>query len=278
MSVKDRTNSPVIDITECLPEAGFSPERRMSAVTVLYARVSGPEGLPANVWLERHGESFAALVGKHGGTPIGAIGEGFISYFDSTADALATAKDAQLATERINVKLSDSHPFLMRVGLHTGVCSVGGNSIAGLPVRAALVLEALANPGEICLSSETYGLLKDDKRQFCRLSGTALVEGEQMDIYKAFWDSREMETEAEMLARGLEPQAVVQRINGWLRLALIMLASIAAIFLLSQLKKVPDLLDKSGDKRSYSHSAADSVGPGASPEVPRLSAPLQQVR
>ncbi len=62
-----------------------------------------------------------------------------------------------------------SHPLSIRVGIHTGYCTVGNfgtesrmdYTILGSPVNLASRIESSAEPGSIYISEETYLLIKD---------------------------------------------------------------------------------------------------------------------
>jgi adenylate cyclase len=61
------------------------------------------------------------------------------------------------------------HPFRARVGINTGFCNVGNfgsedrmdYTIIGAEANLAARLQAIAEPGGICLSYETYALVRD---------------------------------------------------------------------------------------------------------------------
>ena len=74
------------------------------------------------------------------------MGDGFLAEFASTVQALTCA-------QAIQARMADFDGLQLRIGLHTGDVLVEGDDLFGDGVNIAARLEALAEPGGICLSA-----------------------------------------------------------------------------------------------------------------------------
>ena len=117
----------------------------------------------------------------HGGTIDKFIGDAILIFFGDpeskgeTEDAracLRMAFDMQRRLAELNVKWRQGgveHPFRVRMGINTGYCNVGnfGSSdrmhytIIGAEANLAARLQAIAEPGQIVISYETYSAVRD---------------------------------------------------------------------------------------------------------------------
>ncbi|TKD10290.1 MAG: adenylate/guanylate cyclase domain-containing protein, partial [Mesorhizobium sp.] len=85
---------------------------------------------------------------------------------------LRMAVDMQRRLEQLNRVWHDrgvERPFRARMGINTGYCNVGNfgsddrmdYTIIGAEANLAARLQSIAEPGGICLSYETYALVRD---------------------------------------------------------------------------------------------------------------------
>ena len=118
---------------------------------------------------------------KHGATIDKFIGDSMMAFFGDPdtkgdkEDALACVRMSLEIQSRLSVLNTEwqnqglQHPFVTRIGIHTGWCNVGnfGSSnrmsytIIGGEVNLAARIESVAEPGGILISSDTYALIKD---------------------------------------------------------------------------------------------------------------------
>ena len=100
-----------------------------------------------------HADMIRAAVHQHRGVEVGTEGDSFFCVFPSASDAVAAA----IATQR---SLSD-HPWppgqrvRVRVGLHTGSGTLGGDDYFGLDVHRAARVSATGHGGQIVVSEAT---------------------------------------------------------------------------------------------------------------------------
>jgi adenylate cyclase len=91
-------------------------------------------------------------VAEYGGRIVKTTGDGTLIEFPSAVDAVQHAVDVQKALSRRNAGLSDKERIEMRIGVNLGDVIVQGEDIFGDGVNVSARLEALADPGGICIS------------------------------------------------------------------------------------------------------------------------------
>jgi adenylate cyclase len=117
----------------------------------------------------------------HGGTIDKFVGDAMLIFFgdpDTKGDAedakacLRMAIEMQDRISGLNAKWRNAgieHPFRVRIGINSGYCNVGNfgsddrmdYTIIGAEANLAARLQAIAEPGHIVISYETYALVRD---------------------------------------------------------------------------------------------------------------------
>jgi len=142
-----------------LATASPGPSDVLSAVsTFLFTDIEGSTRL----WEEHAGEMGPALaqhdrllranVEAHGGRVIKTTGDGVLAAFASVVSALQCAIDIQAAMAERNAGAVAGKRIEFRMGLHAADVVVEGGDIFGDGVNVAARLEAMAEPGGICVS------------------------------------------------------------------------------------------------------------------------------
>lgn len=85
------------------------------------------------------------------GQEVNTTGDGFVVSSDGPARAIGCAQALVDATATLGMDI--------RVGLHTGECEVRGDDLGGLAVHIAARVVALAEPGEVLVSSTVKDLV-----------------------------------------------------------------------------------------------------------------------
>jgi adenylate cyclase len=142
-----------------VPSGGV--ERKLAAI--LAADVAGYSrliGLDEEGTLERlkahRKELIDPKIAEHQGRVVKVTGDGILIEFASAVAALRCAVEVQHAmAERNATELADRH-IEFRVGLHQGDIVVEDGDILGDGVNVAARLEALAEPGGICVSQRIH--------------------------------------------------------------------------------------------------------------------------
>src|SRR5215475_8822006 len=96
------------------------------------------------------------LFTKYRGRVIRLMGDGTLAEFASAVDAVQCAVDIRKAMKEANATLSEDRAIVLRVGLNLGDVVVEGEDLYGDGVNISARLEAMAEPGGICLSSAIH--------------------------------------------------------------------------------------------------------------------------
>jgi adenylate cyclase len=133
-------------------------ERRLAAILAAdmagYSRRMGAdeEGTHAALTACRR-ELIEPQVAEHRGRVVKTTGDGFLVSFDSVVDALRCAVAIQQAMAARNAAEPEGGRIAFRLGLNVGDVIVDGDDIYGDGVNVAARLEAVAEPGGICVSA-----------------------------------------------------------------------------------------------------------------------------
>ena len=103
------------------------------------------------VLLDAHDRVVREQLQRFAGREIKHTGDGFLCSFDGPARAIRCVGAMLEATGTLGLEL--------RVGIHTGECEVRGGDLAGLAVHLAARVSALAEAGEILVSSTVKDLV-----------------------------------------------------------------------------------------------------------------------
>jgi adenylate cyclase len=96
------------------------------------------------------------LIASYGGRIVGTAGDSLLADFPSVVDALNCAIEIQLASRTINDPIPPDRRLELRIGVNLGDVIVDGGDIFGDGVNIAARLQALAQPGTVCISHTVY--------------------------------------------------------------------------------------------------------------------------
>ena len=127
-------------------------ERRLAAIlaadVVGYSRLMGEDEVATLTALKSHREQlFDPKIAEHNGRIVKLMGDGTLVEFASVVDAVECA----IAIQSALAEAEDS--IGVRIGINLGDVMIDGDDIYGDGVNVAARLEALAQPGGICISS-----------------------------------------------------------------------------------------------------------------------------
>src|SRR5262249_7772816 len=129
----------------------------MAADVVGYSRLmEQDEAGTLAVLADRRKAILEPLFAKYRGRVVRIMGDGTLAEFASAVDAVHCAVDLQKAMKNANAKLSDDRAIVLRIGLNLGDVVVEQGDLYGDGVNVAARLEAMAEPGEICLSAAVH--------------------------------------------------------------------------------------------------------------------------
>jgi TolB-like protein/Flp pilus assembly protein TadD len=136
-------------------------ERRLAAILAAdvagYSRLVGAdeEGTLERLKTYRK-ELIDPKIAQHQGRVVKVMGDGILIEFPSTVSALRCAVEIQRAMAIRSASEAEERRMEFRAGLHQGDIVAEDGDILGDGVNVAARLEALAEPGAICVSQRVY--------------------------------------------------------------------------------------------------------------------------
>lgn len=143
----------------------MAPRRKLT--TILATDVAGFSGMMARDDETTHAslgscrQVLDSLVTDNGGRIFGSAGDSFVAEFASPVAAVRCAVSFQGAMAVRNTALPEPERLVFRVGVNVGDVIVDGGNLYGDGVNTAVRLEAIADPGGLVISSETYALVRN---------------------------------------------------------------------------------------------------------------------
>jgi len=98
-------------------------------------------------------------IAERGGRIVKLMGDGLLVEFPSVVEAVHCAVDIQIAMYGRETELAEEQRIRLRIGVNLGDVMVEGSDLYGDGVNVAARLEALAEPGEICLSGPAFDMV-----------------------------------------------------------------------------------------------------------------------
>ena len=140
--------------------------RRLTAILAAdvagYSRLTGADEEGTH---ERHKAHLAQLVEpkikEHRGRIVKNTGDGLLAEFASVIDAVRCAVEVQRGIIDREPDVQDERRIRFRIGVNLGDVIVDGDDIFGDGVNVAARLEALAEPGGICVSRVVRDQVRD---------------------------------------------------------------------------------------------------------------------
>ena len=141
-------------------------ERRLAAIlaadVVGYSRLMGANEEATLADLKRHlRELVDPKITEHRGRIVKTTGDGILVEFASVVDAVRCAVDIQREMADRNIGVPADRCIAFRIGLNVGDIIIDGTDIYGDGVNVAARLEALAEPGDICISRVVRDQVRD---------------------------------------------------------------------------------------------------------------------
>jgi adenylate cyclase len=103
-----------------------------------------------------------ALIGDYGGRVMNVAGDGVLALFESAPQALRFAVTVQQEFQNETVWSADDEPVAFRIGINLGEVLVDEEAnVQGRSVNVAARIQALAQPGGICVSEAVRRAVRD---------------------------------------------------------------------------------------------------------------------
>jgi class 3 adenylate cyclase len=141
-------------------------ERRLAAIlaadVVGYSRLMGIDEVSTLEALKAHRRELVdPSIASHHGRIVKTTGDGMLVEFASVVDAVGCAIVVQRGMVSRNASVADDRRIVFRVGINVGDIIIDGNDIFGDGVNIAARLEALCEPGGICISRTANDQIRD---------------------------------------------------------------------------------------------------------------------
>jgi class 3 adenylate cyclase/TolB-like protein/tetratricopeptide (TPR) repeat protein len=132
-------------------------QRRLAAIVSAdvagYSRLMGEDESRTLAVLKAHRrELIDPKIAEYGGRIVKTTGDGLLLEFPSVVEAVRCAVDVQRGMAERNAEVTPDQRMEFRVGINVGDIIIDGDDIYGDGVNVAARLQALAEPGQICVS------------------------------------------------------------------------------------------------------------------------------
>src|SRR5215469_1648575 len=121
-----------------------------------YSRLMGVDEVGTLKGLTERRAILDRLIREHGGRIANTAGDSVLAEFGSAVDAVQCAVEAQAALAEANSSLPADRRINFRIGIHVGDVMVRAGDLFGDGVNIAARLQALAQPGGVCVCGTTY--------------------------------------------------------------------------------------------------------------------------
>jgi class 3 adenylate cyclase len=106
--------------------------------------------------LAAHRAVIDSIIDLHDGRVVNTAGDSVLAEFTSPVEAVRAAGEIQDALKTRNASLPESRRMQFRIGVHLGDVMIKGDDLLGDGVNVAARLQAMAEPGGICISASIF--------------------------------------------------------------------------------------------------------------------------
>ena len=141
-------------------------ERRLAAILAVdvagYSRLMGKNEEGTLAALRAHRQELGdPKIAEHRGRIVKTTGDGLLVEFASVVDAVRCAVEIQHEMTSRNAPVPAERRIEFRIGINLGDIIVEDGDIFGDSVNIAARLEALAEPGGVCISAAAHEQVRD---------------------------------------------------------------------------------------------------------------------
>lgn len=142
-------------------EPGAGARRKLAAIlsadAVGYSRLMNEDEAATVATLKEYRSIMGRVIARHGGRVVNAPGDALLAEFPSAVEAVGCAAELQQVLAGRNLELPAERRMQFRIGVNLGdVIEEEDGTLYGDGVNIAARLEALAEPGRICISGTVY--------------------------------------------------------------------------------------------------------------------------
>lgn len=153
------------EVEEFLVGSRNASESERALATILFTDIVGSTEKAAALgdrrWralLERHDAAVRHQLSLHRGREVKTMGDGFLATFDGPARAIRCASAVREEVAGLGIEV--------RAGIHTGEVELIGEDVGGMAVNIGARIGALAEPGEVLVSSTVRELVVGSGLEF----------------------------------------------------------------------------------------------------------------
>ena len=171
-------------------------KRRLTAIfsadVAGYSRLMGEDEAATVTSITSYREIMADLIEQHRGRIVDSPGDNLLAEFASVVDATQCAVAVQKEIQARNTELPVVRRMQFRIGINLGDVIEEGERIYGDGVNIAARLEALADPGGICISRTAFDHIESKLPLGYEYIGEQLVKNisKPVTAYKVVMDPR----------------------------------------------------------------------------------------
>jgi adenylate cyclase len=177
----------------------------LSADVVGYSRLMGDDEAATVKTLETYKGVMTSLIKQHRGRVVDSPGDNLLAEFGSVVDAVQCAVTIQKELQTRNADLPENRRMEFRIGINLGDVIEEEDRIYGDGVNIAARLEALANPGGICVSKTAFDHIESKLPLGYEFLGEQTVKNitKPVGAYKVLMETRVVDARSKQEAKAV---------------------------------------------------------------------------
>jgi len=175
----------------------------LSADVVGYSRLMGDDESATVKTLEIYKGVMSSLIKQHRGRVVDSPGDNLLAEFGSVVDAVQCAVSIQKELQARNKELPENRRMDFRIGINLGDVIEEEDRLYGDGVNIAARLEALADPGGICVSKTAFDHIESKLPLGYEFMGEQTVKNiaKPVGAYKVLMETRVIDAKAKREAK-----------------------------------------------------------------------------
>ncbi len=180
-----------------MPTTAPLSNRKLAAVLAAdvagYSRLMQHDDEATVTALKRSHHVFDSCVGRHGGRVVHTAGDSVLAEFGSVVSAVRCAVEIQKALREQTADVPEERPMRWRIGINLGDILTEGEDVHGDGVNIATRVQALAEPGGICISGVVYSQVRNNLTLGYEFLGRHKVKNiaEPVPVYRIALEGRQ---------------------------------------------------------------------------------------
>jgi len=179
----------------------------LSADVKGYSRLMGENEAETVTTLTAYRRIMGELIQQHRGRVVDSTGDNLLAEFASVVDAVQCGVGVQKELQARNADLPENRRMQFRIGINLGDVIEEGEKLYGDGVNIAARLEALAEPGGICISKTAFDHIESKLPLGYQFLGQQTVKNiaKPVGAYKVLMEPRVIDREEEEAGKTVEP-------------------------------------------------------------------------